>query len=585
MTDKKNQLDTLPKHFLEKVTRYGNCKVALRQKDFGIWQEFTWQDSYTHVRNFTLGLVALGLERGDTVSIVGDNDRYYLWADLAIMAAGGVTVGIFTDASPDEMEYIISHSEAKFALAKDQEQCDKHLDIKENIPCVQKVIYWEPRGMWNYDTPWLISYEDVLELGEKLHTEKPHLFDELVMGGHGNELANLCYTSGTTGLPKGVMLTHNNFQSAVESFNTIEPRYDTDNLLSFSPLAWIAEHTLAVVPHVMYGIIVNFPEAPETVRQNIREIAPDLLFYPARLWENLTALIQVRVNDSTWINRLLYKLFLPVGYKVADLRYEKKPIGLWIFILHFLGDILVFHPLRDQLGLINVRTAITAGAALSPDMLRFFRALGINLKQVYSSTETAAAGTQHRDDDVRFNSVGTPLPGIKIQIAEDGEILVGGSNVFVGYYKNEEATAESLSIHDDGTRWLHTGDAGYIDEEGHLIYLDRVSDMITLASHEKYSPQYIEGQLKFSPYIQHAMAIGSEDKEYVTTLVSIDFDNVGRWAEKKGVTYTTLMDLSQKPEVYQLISSDLERVNNSLPSGARIRKFVLMHKEFDADEA
>ncbi|MBM3145155.1 MAG: long-chain fatty acid--CoA ligase [Chloroflexi bacterium] len=577
--------DTLPKHFMEKVAHYGESKVAIRQKDLGIWQEYTWQDSCEQVRNLTLGLVALGLERGDKISIVGDNDRQYIWADLAIMAAGGVTVGIFTDANPSEMEYVIVHSESRFAFAKDQEQCDKHLEIKENIPNIQKVIYWEPRGMWNYDDPWLISYDEVSRLGVQLHEQQPHLFDELVAKGAGDDLANLCYTSGTTGLPKGAMLTHDIFLSAVETFHLLEPRQDTDNVLSFTPLAWIAEHTLAVTPHVMYGVIVNFPEAPETIQQNIREIAPDFLFYPSRLWENLTAIIQVRINDSAWINRFLYKLFLPIGYKVADLRYEKKPASPWLTFLYWLGEFFVFRPLRGQLGLTKIRTAITAGASLSPDMLRFFRALGINLKQVYSSTETAAAGTQHRDDDVKFASVGTPLPNIEFKISTDGEILVGGKNIFTGYYKNEEATALSLSVDEKGTRWFHTGDAGYIDDDGHLIYLDRVKDMITLSSGDKYSPQYLEGRLKFSPYIQHAMAIGAEDKEYVTTLINIDFDNVGRWAEKKGITYTTFLDLSQKQEVYRLIQEDVERVNSSLPPGARIRKFVLMHKEFDADEA
>jgi len=557
----------------------------VRQKDFGIWQEYTWQDAYENVRSFALGLVSLGLKRGERVSIVGDNDRQYLWADLAIMAAGGVTVGIFTDAAPNEMEYVIGHSEAVFAMAKDQEQCDKLLEIRDKLPNVKNVIYWDERGMWYYDDPWLLSFEDVQKFGRQLLEEQPDLFDQLVNEGTGEDLANLCYTSGTTGLPKGAMLTHNNFILASRYFEDTDPRYDTDNLISFAPLAWIAEHTLSVTPHVMYGIIINFPEAPETIQSNIREIAPDVLFYPARLWENLTALIQVRINDATWLNRMFYKWFLPVGYRMADKHYAKESVGLGLKLLYWLGDRLVFHPLRNQLGLVNVRTAITAGAALSPDMFRFFRALGINLKQVFSSTETTAVGTMHQEGDVRFATVGTPPEGVRIKITDQGEICLCGGNIFIGYYKNEDATAKALEIEEDGSRWFHSGDAGYIDEHGHLIYLDRLKDMIELASGEKFSPQFIEGRFKFSPYIRDVMAVGGPDKHFVAALVSIDFENVGRWAEKRGIPYTTYIDLSQKPEVYNLVQKDVREVNKTMPEGGRVKKFVLMHKEFDADEA
>jgi len=577
--------DTLPKYFLERVKQYGDKKVAVRQKDFGIWQEYTWHDAYESVRDFALGLASLGLERGERVTIVGDNDRQYLWADLGIMSVGGIAVGIFTDAGPTEMEYVISHSEAVIAMAKDQEQCDKLLEIREKIPNVKKVIYWDPRGMWYYDDPWLISFEEVQAIGHKVLEEQPGLFETMIEQGSGTDLANFCYTSGTTGLPKGAMLTHENFILASKYFEETDPRYDTDNLISFAPLAWIAEHTLSVTPHVMYGIIVNFPEAPETIQANIREIAPDVIFYPARLWENLTALIQVRINDATWVNRTLYKLFLPVGYRVADKHFSKEPIGLGLKLLYWLGDRLVFYPLRNQLGLVNVRTAITAGAALSPDMFRFFRALGVNLKQVFSSTETTAVGTMHVEDDVKFASVGKPPAGVEIKITDEGEICLRGGNIFVGYFKNDEATAKALEVDDKGNRWFHTGDAGYVDDDGHLIYLDRVKDMIELASGEKFSPQFIEGRFKFSPFIRDVMAVGGPDKHFVAALVSIDFENVGRWAEKRGIPYTTYIDLSQKSDVYDLIQKDVREVNKTMPEGGRVKKFVLMHKEFDADES
>ncbi|MGD8553799.1 MAG: AMP-binding protein [Anaerolineales bacterium] len=578
-------LDTLPKQFLEKVKRYGDKRVAVRQKELGIWQEFTWQDSYEQVRDLCLGLVSMGLQRGDRVCIVGDNDRQHMWADLAIMSAGGSTVGIFTDAIPSEMEYVVTHSESIFVFAKDQEQCDKFLEIRKIIPLVKAVIYWDPRGMWSYRHPWLISYEEVQRRGRELRQEQPDLFEKLVAEGKGSDLCNLCYTSGTTGMPKGAMLSHLNFLEGVKAHSQIEPRYETDNQVSITPLAWIAEHTLSVTPHCMFGLVVNFPESPETVQQNIREIAPDLLFFPARLWENLTAIIQMRINDGTWINRTLYKLFLPIGYKVADLRYEGKSVGPVLAFLYWLGDLLVFRPIRNQFGFVRVRTAITAGAALSPDVMRYFRALGVNLMQVFSSTETAAVGTQHYEGEVKYASVGKPAPGVRVRISEDGEILFGGPNVFHGYFKNPEETSKSLSIDEEGIRWFHTGDACYIDDDGHVIYLDRLTDMIELASGERFSPQFIEGRLKFSPYIRDVMAVGSSSLYYVTALISIDFGNVGRWAEKNRIPYTTFVDLSQKHEVCALIMEAIEYVNETLPPGARVRKFVLLHKEFDADEA
>jgi long-chain acyl-CoA synthetase len=381
------------------------------------------------------------------------------------------------------------------------------------------------------------------------------------------------------------MLTHLNFMHATESNQSFEPRFPEDNMLSFAPLAWIAEHTLNVAPHCMLGIVINFPESPETVQQDIREIAPDVLFFPARLWENLTAMIQVGINDSTWVNRAIYKFFLPIGYKVADLKYENKPIPLPLALAHFIGDRIVFLPLRSQLGMHRVRTALTAGASLSPDMLRYFRAIGLNLKQVFATTETTAVGTQHWENDVNFASVGKPIPGVEVEIAEDGEIVMGGENIFHGYFKNDEATLSSLRVDETGRRWFMTGDAGYLDPNGHVIYLDRKKDLIQLAHGDRFSPQFIEGRLKFSPYIRDVMTVGHEAVEYVTALIAIDFDNVGRWAEKQSIPYTTFIDLAQKPEVYDLILADVRRVNETLPPTGQVKRFLLLHKDFDADEA
>lgn len=579
-----NPLDTFPKNLIAGYRKNGDRKIAMRQKDRGIWRPFSWQQSYQQVRQLSLGLIKLGLKHGDKVCIIGDNDPQYFWAQLAIQSGRGVSVGIFTDSAPPEIQYIVAHSDATFVFAKDQEQCDKLLEIREQVPTVQRVIYWDEKGLWNYNEPWLVSLKDLQALGQALDKEQPDLFERSVNQGRGEDLAIFCYTSGTTGLPKGAMITHNNLIAGCDSAMQADPRLETDEYLSFLPPAWITENILGLAVHLRTGMVVNFPEAPETVQENIREIAPHAMLFSARLWESMMALVQVKIAETSWLNRLLYRIFMPIGYKVASLRYEqRKPVGLLWRSLNALGEVALFSPLRDKLGLTRVKSAYSSGAALNPDVIRFFRAIGVNIKQLYGSTE-AQVHTLHVGNDVRFETVGVPSPGMEIQIAESSEILVSGGTVFQGYYKNPEATKKAVHTDGQGRRWFHTGDAGHLDQDGHLIYLDRVKEMITLTSGEKYSPQYLEGQLKFSPYVRDVMTVGGEDKPFVTALLNIDFDNVGRWAEKQGLPYTTFVDLSQKPQVYALIRQDVERVNRVLPAAARIRRFVLLHKEFDADE-
>ncbi len=580
-----NQPDTLPKCLLAAVERFGADRIAMRQKDLGIWCPFTWGDSYQQVRDLALGLLELGLERGEKVCIIGDNDPQYFWAQLAIQSIGGVAVGIFTDSVPDELMYIVNHSDAVLVFAKDQEQCDKMLEIREQVPAVRRIIYWEDKGLWGYDDPWLVNYEELQAMGRRRAEQEPDLFERCVSQGKGDDLAIFCYTSGTTGKPKGAMITHDNLLSGARLTMKVDPRSQQDEYLSFLPPAWITENVLGLTVHLLTGMIVNFPEAPETVQANIRELAPHALLFSARLWENMVALVQVKMGETTLLNRLMYRLFMPVGYKVSALRFEeRRPVPLILRLLHALGEFALFRPMRDKLGLTRIRSAYSSGAALNPDVIRFFRAIGVNIKQLYGSTE-AQAHTLHIGQDVKFESVGVPLPGMQIRITEEREILVSGPSVFQGYYKDPQATAKALYVDEEGRRWFRTGDAGYLDEDGHLIYLDRMKDMITLASGEKYSPQYIEGRLKFSPYVRDVMSIGGEDKPFVTALITIDFENVGRWAERRGLAYTTFVDLSQKPEVYQLIRKDVEAVNRTLPPAARVRRFVLLHKEFDPDDA
>ncbi len=579
-----NGPETVPQHFLRQVRSRGAGDVALRQKEYGIWREFSWQASWEQARSFGLGLRALGLARGDHVATIGDNDRQYLWAYLGLQAVGGVQVGLFTDATAEEAAYIVDHSDARFVLAQDQEQVDKMLAVRERIPKVERVVYWDERGLWEYDEPWLTSYAEVRRQGEALAAREPSRFEEEIGLGRGEDLAILCYTSGTTGRPKGAMLSHENLLCATAAFTDVDPLLEGDNHISLLPLGWIAEHAWGVAPHCVHGMVMNFPESPETVRENVREIAPQRVLYNSRLWDGLLGTVQARMAESSWLNRKMYEIFLPVGRRLADRKLAGEAVSPGLRLAYRIGDWCLFHPLRDKLGFTKLRAAYTAGGALSPDAMRFFHALGINLKQIYGLTEVTGSGTIHWDGDIKFASVGRPGGGISVRTDEDGEIQIGGPTVFRGYYNNPDATAEAI-VEENGERWFRTGDAGHIDEDGHLIYLDRMKDMITLANGERYAPQFIEGRLKFSPHVLDVMAVGGPAQAYVTALIIINFDNVSSWAERQGIAFTTFADLAQKTEVCELIRQAVDEVNADLPPTSRVRRFVLLPKEFDADES
>jgi len=573
-------LDTLPKNFVAMAKRYGARKVAMRKKRYGIWQEYTWAESFAHVRDFCLGLVSLGLQRGEKVSIIGDNDPEYYWAELAVQAAGGISVGIFTDANLQELAYVLQDSDSVFVIAHDQEQCDKMLALREAVPSIRAVIYWDEKGLWRYRDAWLLSFEQVEAKGRAYAAAQPDAFEKLVAQGSGDDIAIFSYTSGTTSLPKGAMIAHRNLIYGMRHVLAVAPIRPEDDYVSFSPLAWITEQSLGLTAHVCVGTVVNFPECAETTQNDIREIAPVALLFPSRLWESLLSMVQVRMADANLINRALYALFMPIGYRVVDFEDRGKRAPIWWRALYRLGDVLIFRPLRDKLGMVRMREAFTSGASLSPDALRWFRAIGVTLKNLYGSTE-CQTHTLHYGGEVRFETVGKPPPGVEIRIAERNEIYVRSRSVFQGYYKAPEETAKAI----DAEGWFHTGDAGYLNAEGHLIYLDRVKDLVPLASGEYFSPQYLEVRLRFSPYIQDAMALGSAERDFVGALIVIQFDNVARWAEKHRVSFTTFVDLSQKQEVYELIRKDVQRVNAALPEAIRIKRFSILHKAFDADEA
>ncbi|MCY4009636.1 MAG: AMP-binding protein [Anaerolineaceae bacterium] len=572
------ELDTLAKCFLHQVQQREN-QIAMRKKRFGIWQEYRWQDVYRHVKHFSLGLRQLGLRTEETVAIIGDNEPEIYWAQMASHAARARTICIFSDASVEEISYILQKSEAVFFIVHDQEQVDKALAIHPSLPQIRRIIYWEERGLWQYEEEALLRFDEVEALGAMRAEEEAEQFAEAIAQTQPEDTIILSMTSGTTSLPKLAMVTHRQLLYSNHLSLAFFPNTAEDNWLSFSPMAWLTEQAFGYTPHLIHGLCVNFPEGPDTVANDIREIAPIGLVFPSRSWENLVSMMRVRIQDSSWINRMLFAFFMPVAYQIIDRQDAGKGIPFWLQAIRWFGDFAVFQPLRDKIGLTRAKNCLTAGSALSPDVVRFFRAIGVELRQLYASTESLA--TMHPQGDATLASVGVIPPGVEIKIANDQEILVRTEARFAGYFRDEEKTASVLD--EDG--WYHTGDAGYMAENGHLYYLDRVQDMLELANGERYSPQYIEGRLKFSPYIRDVMAIGGATRAFVGAIINIDPDNVARWAEKRRIPFTTFVDLSQRREVYELVQRDLAEVNETLPEAARIRRYIILHKAFDADEA
>lgn len=568
---------TLPQLLMYNAQRFGD-RVALREKDFGIWQTVTWRQFADHVRAFALGLYALGVRRGDKVAIIGDNRPEWLYAELAAQAIGGASIGVYQDSVAEEVRYLVEAADARVIVAEDQEQVDKIIEIWSQLHGILKVIYYEPKGLRSYQEPYLASFPEIEELGRAYDREHPGLFEAELNQGRPDDVAILSTTSGTTGKPKLAMLTHRNLINQGAGLLAVDPLGPDDEFVSFLPLAWVGEQMITVAAGLQCGLTINFPESTDTVQENIREIGPRVMFSPPRIWENMLSQVQVKIQDSTRLKRAVYEWALRQGYAMADARFNGATPDLFLRLKYALARILVFEELKDHLGLRFLKRAYTGGAALGPDVFRFYHAIGVNLKQVYGQTESAGLSVIHRDGQIKFQTVGTPLPNTEVRIAENGEILVRSPSVFIGYYKNPEATAETLK---DG--WLHSGDAGYFDEDGHLVVIDRAKDVMTLRDGTIFSPQFIENKLKFSPYIKEAVVFGG-NWPFVTAIINIDFANVGKWAENAQISYTTYTDLAQKPQVYALIRRDVERANADLPSAARIRRFLLLHKELDADD-
>ncbi|MDE2804104.1 MAG: AMP-binding protein [Gemmatimonadota bacterium] len=555
-------------------------EVALREKEFGIWQETTWAEYLSRVGSFALGLLDLGVRAGDRIAIIGDNRPEWVIAELAAQAIGALPLGLYQDSISSELGKMLEAAEVRVIVAEDQEQVDKVLEVRDGLPGLETIVYYDPRGMYAYEAPGLMSFEDVEGLGDGFGDRFPGEFDRRLAEVGPDDVALLCTTSGTTSIPKLAMLSHANLLAMASQLQEVDRMEPDDEFVSFLPMAWIGEQMVGVASAMLVGFTVNFPEETATVRQDMREIGPAFLMSPPRIWENMVSDVQVMAEDTTRLKRWIYGWAMKEGAAAADARVQGGRAGLPARIRHRVADWTVFHPIRDQLGLDRVRRAYTGGAALGPDVFRFFHAIGVNLKQLYGQTEVSGISVVHRDGDIRFHTVGTPFPETEIRISDDGEILCRSPAVFQGYFRNAEATAETL---EEG--WLHSGDAGYFEEDGHLVVIDRLADVMKLPDGTNFSPQYVENKLKFSPYIREAVVFGGAGAPFVTAMIAIDMENAGQWAERHRIPYTTFTDLARRAEIYRLTRRHVTNVNKDLPTAARIRRFLLLHKELHADDA
>lgn len=572
-------LDTLPKLLLAQAARWGDRRPAIREKEFGIWQAHTWRQYAEQVRCIAEGLAARGVGRGDKIAIIGDNRPQLYWTMVAAQALGSVPVPVYQDSIAAEMHYVIDHSESRVVVCENQEQVDKVVEMKGKLPGVESIVYDDPKGMRHYAYPFLVSLDQLKERGAERAARRSGHWEAEVARGQAADLAIINYTSGTTGFPKGVMISHGALVATARSFLEVDRMDEHDEIMAYLPMAWIGDSFFSLAVAFVSGCTVNCPEDASTVRADFREIGPTMTFAPPRIWENMLSQAQVRIEDANALQRGLSRFFLARGMRRAKLELEGKAVPASLRLLTPLGRWLVYGPLRDQLGLRRVRAAITGGAALGPEVIQFFRGIGVNLKQLYGATECCAPATVHRNGAVKLETVGPPLPGVEVKLSEQGEVLIRCAGLFDGYFKNPEQT---VSARRDG--WLHTGDAGLFDPDGHLVIIDRVRDVAKLADGTVFAPQYIENKLKFSIYVKEAVAVGN-DRSYVAAMLNIDMDVVGSWAERRGMSHAGYTDLAQNPATYELIHAEIQRVNETLAPSQRVKRFVLLHKELDPDDA
>jgi long-chain acyl-CoA synthetase len=580
------QADTFPKLLLRNARERGS-RVAFRHKDLGIWQSWNWSQVAEHVRNFAKGLQDLGLKRGEKVAIVGYNRPKLYWSMAAAQWLGAVPVPVYADSVADEMAYVLDHAEAVFACVQDQEQVDKILSIAERLPKLRQMLYDEPRGLRDYDRSKLHPIEEVVAAGGKALAASPETaaaFEREMEAGSGADLGVILYTSGTTGRPKGVMLSHFNVITAAEIGCQFDGLNESDEIIAYLPIAWVGDHVFSYAQAIVAGFCVNCPEGPETVIEDRREIGTTYAFAPPRVFETLLTLTMVRMEDAGALKRKMFHYFLDVAKRYGEQILNGESVPLGGRLLYGLGDILVYGPLRNRFGLTKIKVGYTAGEAIGPELFKFYRSIGVNLKQLYGQTEAGVYITMQPNGEIKADTVGRPAPMVEIRIDDNGEVLYRSPSIFGGYYKDPEKTAETMTV--DG--FVRSGDAGFFDDAGHLKIIDRAKDVGRLNSGDLFPPKYIENKLKFYPNIKEAVAFG-QGRDYATVAINIDLTAVGNWAERNNVVYASYQELAGHDLVYDMIAKHVDEVNRSLASeplmgGAQIKRFLILHKELDADD-
>ena len=577
------QADTFPRLLLANAERLGD-RPAVREKDLGIWQSWTWREVAAEVRSLACGLAALGFKRGDTLAIIGDNRPRLYWAMAAAQSLGGIPVPLYQDAIGAEMVYVFDDSQARFAIVEDQEQVDKLLEILPRCPRLEHIVYDDPRGMRHYRQPQLLSYDALQERALAFDAANPDYYRGEVAQGQPSDISIMLYTSGTTGKPKGVCQTHSAFITSAHGGATFDKLGPADSILSYLPMAWVGDHLFSYAQWLVAGFTINCPESGDTVMTDLREIGPTYYFAPPRIFENLLTTVMIRMEDAARVKRWLFAFFAGVARRCGAEIMDGRPVAATDRLLYAIGNVLVFGPLRNVLGMSRIRVAYTAGAAIGPDLFRFYRSIGVNLKQLYGSTETCAYVCLQPDGAVRFDTVGAPAPGVEVRIADNGEVLVRGPMLLKEYYRRPDATAESI----DADGYFHTGDAGFFDESGQLKIIDRAKDVGKLTTAAMFAPNYIENKLKFFPHIKEAVAFGN-GRDRVCAFINIDMGSVGNWAERRAISYASYADLAAKPEVYELVRECIDKVNAELAgedvlADSQVHRFLILPKELDPDD-